>query len=54
VEIHPSARKHGVADEDIRHVDPELRDQLLERATADGTTISEVIRRALRRFLEAA
>lgn len=35
-------------------LDPELRDQLLERATADGTTTSEVIRQALRRFLEAA
>jgi len=29
-------------------------DGLLERATADGTTTSEVIRQALRRFLEAA
>jgi len=35
-------------------LDPELRDQLLERAKADGTTISELIREALRRFLEAA
>jgi hypothetical protein len=35
-------------------LDPELRDQLLERATADGTTTSEVIRQALRRFLGAA
>jgi uncharacterized protein (DUF4415 family) len=35
-------------------LDPELRDQLLERAKAEGATTSEVIREALRRFLEAA
>jgi uncharacterized protein (DUF4415 family) len=35
-------------------LDPELLDQLLERAKAEGTTTSEVIREALRRFLEAA
>jgi uncharacterized protein (DUF4415 family) len=35
-------------------LDPELRDQLLERAKADGTTTSELIREALRRFLKAA
>ncbi len=35
-------------------LDPELRDQLLERAKAEGTTTSEVIRTALRRFLKAA
>jgi uncharacterized protein (DUF4415 family) len=35
-------------------LDPELRDQLLERGKADGTTTSELIREALRRFLEAA
>ena len=35
-------------------LDPELRDQLLERAKAEGTTTSEVIREALRRFLKAA
>jgi hypothetical protein len=34
-------------------LDPELRDQLLERAKAEGTTTSEVIRKALRRFLKA-
>ena len=33
---------------------PELRRALLERARADGTTTSEVIREALRRFLHAA
>lgn len=35
-------------------LDPELRRELLERARADGTTPSEVIREALRRFLHAA
>jgi uncharacterized protein (DUF4415 family) len=35
-------------------LDPELRDQLLERAKAEGITTSEVIREALRRFLRAA
>ncbi len=35
-------------------LDPELRGQLLERAKAEGTTTSEVIREALRRFLKAA
>ena len=35
-------------------LDPELRRQLLERAEADGTTPSELIREALRRYLEAA
>jgi Ribbon-helix-helix protein, copG family len=35
-------------------LDPELRGQLLNRAEADGTTPSELIREALRRFLNAA
>jgi hypothetical protein len=35
-------------------LDPELRDQLTERAKADGTTPSEVIRQALRNYLHAA
>lgn len=35
-------------------LDPELRRQLLQRAQADGTTPSELIREALRRYLEAA
>jgi len=35
-------------------LDPEMRDQLLERAKAEHTTTSEVIREALRRFLKAA
>jgi uncharacterized protein (DUF4415 family) len=35
-------------------LDPELAQQLAERARTDGTTASEVIREALRRFLSAA
>ena len=35
-------------------LDPELRRQLQERAQSDGTTTSELIREALRRFLHAA
>jgi len=35
-------------------LDPELRGQLLERARSEGTTTSEIIREALRRFLHAA
>lgn len=34
-------------------LDPELRSELLQRARSDGTTTSEVIREALRRFLRA-
>jgi hypothetical protein len=33
---------------------PELRRQLLDRAEAEGTTTSELIREALRRYLHAA
>jgi hypothetical protein len=35
-------------------LDPELRGELLERARSEGTTTSEIIREALRRFLHAA
>ncbi len=35
-------------------LDPELRQELLQRARAEGTTTSEIIREALRRFLRAA
>ena len=35
-------------------LDPELREELLERAQSEGTTTSEIIREALRRFLHAA
>jgi hypothetical protein len=34
--------------------DPALRDELVARASADGTTTCEVIREALRRYLRAA
>ena len=35
-------------------LDPELRDQLAQRAKVDGTTPSEIIRQALRDYLHAA
>jgi uncharacterized protein (DUF4415 family) len=35
-------------------LDPDLRVQLMQRAQADGITPSELIREALRRYLEAA
>ena len=35
-------------------LDPELRQELLARAEAEGTTTSELIREALRRYLHAA
>jgi len=35
-------------------LDPELRHELLQRAESEGTTTSEIIREALRRFLNAA
>jgi hypothetical protein len=35
-------------------LDPEMRREPIERARADTTTTSEVIREALRRFLRAA
>ena len=35
-------------------LDPALRDELIARASADGTTMSEVIREALRRYLRTA
>jgi hypothetical protein len=35
-------------------LDPELRSQLLQRASSEGSTPSEVIREALRRYLHAA
>jgi uncharacterized protein (DUF4415 family) len=35
-------------------LDPELRRLLLDRAEAEGTTTSELIREALRRYLQAA
>lgn len=52
----PAARRHGVANQDILHAMPmrEKYARLLARAEADGTTPSELIREALRRYLEAA
>lgn len=35
-------------------LDPQLRRRLLEQATSEGTTPSEVIREALRRYLKVA
>jgi hypothetical protein len=35
-------------------LDPELRRELLKRAESEGTTPSELIREALRRYLHAA
>jgi len=35
-------------------LDPELRNELTERATAEGVTTSELIRRALREYLRPA
>jgi Arc/MetJ-type ribon-helix-helix transcriptional regulator len=33
-------------------LDPELKDQLIDRAERDGTSTSDVIREALRRYLQ--
>jgi hypothetical protein len=45
----------GSAPASVEYVwlDPALRDELAQRAEADGTTPSEVIRHALRRYLRA-
>jgi hypothetical protein len=44
----------GPASVESVRLDPELRDQLTQRAKADGTTPSEIIRQALRDYLHAA
>lgn len=49
----PSLGSAPASVESVR-LDPELREQLAERAQATGTTTSEVIREALRRFLRAS
>jgi hypothetical protein len=49
----PSLGSAPASVESVR-LDPELRDELAQRAEADGTTPSEVIRQALRRYLHAA
>lgn len=46
----PSLGSSPASVESVR-LDPELRSALLERAQADGTTPSEIMREALRRFL---
>ena len=49
----PSLGSAPATVESVR-LDPELRDQLTQRAEADGTTPSEIIRQALRDYLHAA
>jgi Ribbon-helix-helix protein, copG family len=49
----PSLGSAPAGVESVR-IEPELRRRLLERAEADGTTPSEIIREALRLFLEAS
>jgi hypothetical protein len=44
----------GPASVESVRLDPELRQQLEARAKSDGITASEIIREALRRFLDAA
>ncbi len=48
----PTLGSAAASVESVR-LDPELRHELVERARTDGTTTSEVIREALRRFLHA-
>lgn len=49
----PALGSAAASVESVR-LDPELRAELLERAQAEGTTTSEIIREALRRLLHAA
>jgi len=49
----PTLGTSAASVESVR-LDPELRRELLERAQAEGTTTSELIREALRRYLHAA
>ncbi|MHB8244337.1 MAG: ribbon-helix-helix protein, CopG family [Acidimicrobiales bacterium] len=49
----PSLGSAPATVESVR-LDPELREKLAERAQTTGTTTSEVIREALRRFLQAS
>lgn len=49
----PAIGSSAATVESVR-LDPELRAQLIERARADGSTPSELIRQALRRFLGVA
>ena len=49
----PALGSSAASVESVR-LDPELRGELLARARSEGTTTSEIIREALRRFLHAA
>jgi hypothetical protein len=49
----PALRSAPASVESVR-LDPELRLELVQRARSEGTTTSEIIREALRRFLRAA
>lgn len=49
----PSLGSAPASVESVR-LDPDLREELLQRARSEGTTTSEIIREALRRFLRAA
>jgi len=49
----PTLGTSAASVESVR-LDPELRRELLERAESEGTTTSELIREALRRYLHAA
>jgi len=49
----PSLGSAPASVESVR-LDPELRDKLAERAQTTGMTTSEVIREALRQFLQAS
>ncbi len=49
----PAIGSSAATVESVR-LDPELRAQLLKRAQSEGSTPSELIRQALRRFLDAA
>jgi len=49
----PSLGSAPASVESVR-LDPELRQELVQRAQTDGTTTSEVIREALRTFLRAS
>ena len=48
----PALGSSAATVESVR-LDPELRSELLARAQSEGTTTSEIIREALRRFLHA-
>jgi predicted HicB family RNase H-like nuclease len=49
----PTIGSAAASVESVR-LDPELRRQLIERAQSEGTSPSELIREALRRYLNAA